>query len=656
VLEFNLGVGNDHVATFTKFRKPIVAIEELIWNALDADATSVGVHLARNNLGALQSVVVADNGRGIPYDACEVAFGNLGSSPKLLARSSPSGRLVHGKDGRGRFRALGVGTQVTWRSRYAARGGIKEFTIKIRRGMLRKIAVSDEQKCPGAGTGVEVTIGGIDRAFASLCDCDAAAEELAKRLALYLKQYPGISITYGNAPVDPQKLESHSEVIPIFLDDGRGGRVPGDVMVIEWKVPFERALYLCDQDGFAHHDTSPGVRAPGFHFTAYLKSSLVRDLAESGAFAVEAMHPVVESTVASVKDALRDYFRRRAATRTVDLVADWKSQHIYPYDLSRSDPLGEASREVFNVCAVTVNEYLPNFEKSEASLKRLTFRLIKEAIESNPSSLQTILRQLLELPEEKQNELAELLEKTKLSAIINAARTVIDRLTFLGSLDHLLFGEFKTTLLERQQLHRILVNELWLFGEQYALGIDDQSLSSLLKKHVRILGRDELDNSGGPVRDLDGKDGIVDLMLHRRYPQRGNGRFEHLVIELKRPSCKIGSDEISQIEKYAFAISADERFEKRATKWTFLLIGNEFTEYGEQRADVQNKDHGNIHTSSDGNLTISIAKWATIVSDAKWRYNHLREKLELEVSSTDAMEYLRSKYPLLIPQHGESCD
>ena len=52
-----------------------------------------------------------------------------------------------------------------------------------------------------------------------------------------------------------------------------------------------------------------------------------------------------------------------------------------------------------------------------------------------------------ELPEEKQNELAELLGKTKLSAIINAAKTVIDRLTFLESLDHLLFESLRNRYL-----------------------------------------------------------------------------------------------------------------------------------------------------------------------------------------------------------------
>src|SRR4029077_14666125 len=61
---------------------------------------------------------------------------------------------------------------------------------------------------------------------------------------------------------------------------------------------------------------------------------------------------------------------------------------------------------------------------------------------------------------------------------------------------------------------------------------------------------------------------------------------------------------------------------------------------------LDHSHHGDIHTSSDGSLTISIQKWATILSHAKWRYNHLREKLELQVTSTDGLAYLRSKYPL----------
>ena len=78
---------------------------------------------------------------------------------------------------------------------------------------------------------------------------------------------------------------------------------------------------------------------------------------------------------------------------------------------------------------------------------------------------------MLDLPVQKQqDDLAAILGRTQLAAIINAAKTVVDRLDFVGSLDSLLFGDLKKTLLERKQLHRILAEELRIFGEQYTLG------------------------------------------------------------------------------------------------------------------------------------------------------------------------------------------
>ena len=46
------------------------------------------------------------------------------------------------------------------------------------------------------------------------------------------------------------------------------------------------------------------------------------------------------------------------------------------------------------------------------------------------------------------------------------------------------------------------------------------------------------------VKDLGGKTWVLDVMLYRRYPQHTPYKFEHLVIELKRPACKLGQKEI----------------------------------------------------------------------------------------------------------------
>jgi len=233
-----------------------------------------------------------------------------------------------------------------------------------------------------------------------------------------------------------------------------------------------------------------------------------------------------------------------------------------------------------------------------------------------------------------------------LSAIINASKIVLDRLDFLASLDTLLFGEFKDQLLETKQLQQILLQELWIFGEQYHLGVDDQSLKTLLEKHVGLLDRDDLVPDVGEVTDLDGKSRRVDLMLYQRFPSSTTDLFEHLVIELKRPSVKLGQKEISQVQEYAFKVADDERFNKNHVKWNFVLIGNGLGNYAKQACDNRDREFGHIHA---GNPNVFVKTWSTIIDQAKWRYEFYRERLETEISTDNGLEYLRTKYPQFIP-------
>lgn len=646
-----LKVEQDHVESLAKVRNPIIAVEELIWNGLDADATRIDVTFVMNNLGGLSKVRVSDNGVGIDRGECEHAFGSLGGSAKKEMHTTPGGRAPHGKSGRGRFRAFGIGPTVTWTSRYKSDGVVRQFDIKGQRSFLKSFEIGDEEEVEGERTGVEVTICNIAANHPSLLDTDKAVEELSKRLALYLRKYPGVEITYDDIKVDPSRLERYCQTYNLNLTDEEGVEFPGEMTVIEWNSPTERALYFCDESGFALEECPPGIQARGFHFTAYLKSQLIPELFEQGAFAFEEGHPVVRTILDTAKDTLRGHFRGREAAQTIDLVKCWQAEEVYPYHPADQDPVTQATREVFDICAVKVHEYLPSFEKSEAKSKRLTFRLIKEALESNPESLQTILRQVLELPQEQQDDLAAILDRTHLAAIINATKTVVDRLDFVASLDSLLFGRFKDTLLERRQLHRILAEELWIFGEQYMLGVDDQSLTNVLKEHIQVLGREDLvPEDTEDVKDLDGKQRIVDLMVHRQVPQLQPNHFEHLVIELKRPKCKLGQEELGQIEKYAFAVADDERFDKAQTKWTFVLLGNELSQFADRKCRVQGKEFGHIHASDDGSVNIYVKKWSAVISEARWRYHFFREKLELEVTTADGLQYLRKKHGNRLPE------
>ena len=106
----------DHIASLTK-ASPLQALEELVWNALDADARDVRIDLLTNPLGAVEAVRISDDGTGIDVLRADATFGGLGGSWKRTGGETPlAHRRLHGRHGRGRFKAFALGTSVEWRT------------------------------------------------------------------------------------------------------------------------------------------------------------------------------------------------------------------------------------------------------------------------------------------------------------------------------------------------------------------------------------------------------------------------------------------------------------------------------------------------------------------------------------------------------------
>ncbi len=181
----------------------------------------------------------------------------------------------------------------------------------------------------------------------------------------------------------------------------------------------------------------------------------------------------------------------------------------------------------------------------------MTFSLLKAALETGPSAVQRAFNELLNLPEELQEDLAELMERVSLTGMIVAAREIVDRLDFMAALRVLVFDPTsQKQLLERSQLHKILEQRTWLFGEEFNLSASDKGLTDVLNKHLKLLGRE---TSTTPVIREDGSQGVIDLMLSRLIPQNYGDRREHLVIELKRPKQPITHDIAGQVFDHGLA-------------------------------------------------------------------------------------------------------
>ena len=69
--------------------------------------------------------------------------------------------------------------------------------------------------------------------------------------------------------------------------------------------------------------------------------------------------------------------------------------------------------------------------------------MLRQAIERGPDELQLILKEVLNLPPRKQQELAKLLEEADLGNLISASKLVADRLKFVHGLETLLFDPRK---------------------------------------------------------------------------------------------------------------------------------------------------------------------------------------------------------------------
>lgn len=649
----------DHLESLAR-GKPVSALAELVWNALDADADRVRIAVSDNALGSPASVEVVDNGRGIVLEEAGRAFGNLGGSWKRSTRlTEGTHKKMHGRDGKGRFKAFALGHDVTWDTVYTSDNGANlQYTIRGKATQLQDFEIGEVRPAPeGRTRGTRVLITNFSEPIGVFSQDGTAGLQLAEIFALYLKNYPRTHIYFRGDRIDPKAVQkSHDTVALSPFRLGDGSEYQAQLDVVEWTFSKkERRICLCDGEGFTLHEVEAGIRPGGdFNFTAYLRSDYIARLHNDNLLALEDLNFDLRRLLDDARSGLRSHFRRRKADSASELVQQWKDEGVYPFAGEPVDGVDKARREVFDICALNVHQHLDSFRDGLSKDRQFMLRMIKTALDENPESLKRILTEVLDLSKDRQSELADLLQHTTLSAIIEASKMVTDRLQFLVGLQDLLFQpESKRNLRERTQLHRMLESETWIFGEEYLLTSSDENLSTVLRKHLQRLRPDEKKpkKSRSVLRD-DGSQAIIDLLLAREVPTYANVRREYLVVELKRPSQKIDLEVKSQIESYAMAVASDERFDKQNTFWTFLAVSNEMTDDAARSVRQQGKAFGYFH--DEANLKIGLTTWGELLGVSRVRLEAFRKRLDYNATRDQGVALLHSKYARYLPESNRS--
>ena len=293
----------DHIESL--FRgSPLSAVEELVWNALDANAREVRVDLVTNPLGAVEAVRVADNGTGIDVRQADRLFGFLGGSWKRDFRGSGQ-RMLHGRHGRGRFKAFALGSDVEWRT--TTRIGDQLLSYKLS-GTADKPGVFDLEDAPaGSAPGTEVYVTNVRATVDSLLDAGETVQDLSARFALHLKSFPDIRIYFNGLPVTPVIVQRRTTDYKLTVAGGAEAKLE----VIEWKRKFVGSgrLVSADPGGFRLHEQPAGVRSGvDASFTAYLVSPRFPVLAAENALVMDELNPEVRQYLDAARKVLKAHF------------------------------------------------------------------------------------------------------------------------------------------------------------------------------------------------------------------------------------------------------------------------------------------------------------------------------------------------------------
>jgi len=360
----------DHVASLAS-AAPLTAIEELVWNALDADAREVKVDLVQNALGGVDAIRVSDDGCGIDILKVEETFGSLGGSWKMPDGATTPGlhRRLHGRHGRGRFKAFALGTHVEWRT--TMRAGDELLSYNLSGDVSEPGVFHVEQTEPGPATGTEVYVTGVRATADSLTVPGPAVQALAAKFALYLKAYPGVRIWFCGIPVSSVVVQKATTDYEVRLDSGATAKLE----VIEWRRKFsgKGRIVFCGGDGFTLHERPSGVRSgQPFSYTAYLVGGRFGELAAENALVMDELHPEVRAWLDATRKILKDHFHRRMEAAAAERLAKWIAEGSYPFAADDASP----ARQAFDARVADLRAHLDGFDALPSSERAYLFSLL----------------------------------------------------------------------------------------------------------------------------------------------------------------------------------------------------------------------------------------------------------------------------------------
>lgn len=354
--------------------------------------------------------------------------------------------------------------------------------------------------------------------------------------------------------------------------------------------------------------------------------------------------------MSNIKMTIDDFFKVRNKDYEL-FVEKLVGDASYPFKTVGESNLS-LQESVFRKTAYLLESNAKILEKNE-DVRRMLYPMLNKLIQDGETRF--IVENVISLPEDRKSELYDLLQKTDLEDVIRFSSEVAKKNKFLDFLYNLTYGELSKSLKERSQLHKIVQNELWIFNEGYSgtpfLWSDKNLANNLTDLHTKHFGYELSSEDENLIADY--KETVADITDLFFYNKKllTDGRSEVMIVELKAPSCAISDKEINQARRYAYDIQTMPVFPKANVAYKIYLVSSKMSNRARSEVNSRNKDnseHNMIEYKHENgeDIRVYVYEWAELIERNRRALDYLSNSLQVKQEA--ASELFHREYPDLV--------
>ena len=614
------------------------SITEFIWNGFDAKASVVELSYEiyqTNTDGKFRELVIKDNGSGIYQKRLGKTFEPIYESEKIGDNGLEKNHsTIHGKNGVGRLTFFTFSNFAKWCTIYNEDGMNYKNEIEIDANKLNFFTGENrtlEQTNEETGTTVFFS------RFLRLKN-PSIENDLLNNLKnefcwfLELNKSKGYRLIINGKDLDYSDMLEDREIFTInHQSSGELFRVEYIRWAAKLKGEYSRFYYLDEKNNEVWKEhTKLNKQRDDFYHSIYVSSEYFKSFNFSskedspykglGGGRSDEIFKYFSNEIYKFLKSKRKPFLKKHSKKIVE---EYKNEGIIivdekdPFELIQADELENVLREVYVI--------QPKFfAKSNNEQKSIFIGFLKLLLKSDErEQVLNIIASITELDSNERKELSDILKVTKLNRIVKTINLINDRYKTVEILKQLVFNK-SLKANERDHLQKVVEENYWLFGEQYHLVSKDESFQKALEEYTYLLDGEKTKQKFTG----NNKTKRMDIFLCQRW--KGTDTIKNVIIELKRPSIHLGSEELSQVHVYRRTILNEAQFNSNIATWDFILIGNQFDNYIAD--EIKNaKDHGERSlVFKVDNFKIYVKNWSEIFDEFDIAHEFLNEKLKID--------------------------